>query len=77
MVASWFHTIPETEVTPAAAAFCALSETLGAEDVETVSPAFALTCPITASELVVARWSTSASVAPFRASVTVRCEIEA
>ena len=43
VVESWFQTIEETDVAPAAAAVCAFSETVGADEVETVSPAEART----------------------------------
>jgi hypothetical protein len=69
------HTIEATDVAPAAAALCALRVTLGSEDVETVSPAEARTCPMTVSELVVAGESTIASVELAESIVTVRCEI--
>jgi hypothetical protein len=52
-----------------------LSETLGAEAVETVSPAEASTVLITVSVLVVARASVIVSVEFPAPIVTVRCEM--
>jgi hypothetical protein len=75
VVDSWFHAIDATVVCPAAAADWAFSVTLGAELVETVSPADACTWPMTVSEFVVARDMTIASVAAVLSIVTVCCEI--
>jgi hypothetical protein len=64
-----------TDVVPAAAACWALIEIVGADAVETVSPAEARTSPMTVNEFVVACESTIESVEFDRPSVTVRWEI--
>jgi hypothetical protein len=76
VVESWLHNMGATDVVPAAAACWALIETVGADAVETVSPAEARTSPITVNELVVALESTTENVAVDGPSVTVRWEID-
>ncbi len=71
---SWGQIIAEAAVTPADAAFCASSVTLGADAVDTVSPALTLTWPMTVNEFVVAGESAMVRAELAASIVTVRCE---